>query len=128
MVQLLVLLSALAVGVQALVQSPNYQFNVTSPGPNSPYVANQMLPCIYDIAANTTSDSNIWLYFQNDIQAINSLFDIDLKLSIFLVGTNSSQEILAAADISQGFSFEKQIPGATVYEHQHSVMCLQSKV
>jgi hypothetical protein len=59
MVKLLVLLSALAVAVQAQVQSPNYQFNVTSPSPKSPYVASQMLPCIYTIAANTTADSNI---------------------------------------------------------------------
>jgi hypothetical protein len=60
MVKLLVLLSALAVAVQAQVQSPNYQFNVTSPSPNSPYVASQMLPCVYHIAANTTSDSKIF--------------------------------------------------------------------
>jgi hypothetical protein len=38
-----------------------------------------------------------------------------------LVGTNSSFEMVASADISQGFSFEKQIPGATVYEHQLNV-------
>lgn len=57
MVKLLILLSALALAVKAQVQSPTYQFNVTSPSPNSPYVASQILPCIYDIASNTTSDS-----------------------------------------------------------------------
>ncbi len=57
MVKLFILLSALAVAVNAQIQSPTYQFNVTSPSPNSPYVASQILPCIYDVASNTTSDS-----------------------------------------------------------------------
>ncbi|GAN01856.1 hypothetical protein MAM1_0013d01291 [Mucor ambiguus] len=100
MLKSIVLLSTLALSavVNAQVQSPNYQYNVTSPSPNSPYVASQILPCIYDIADNTTADN--------------------LQLSISLVGTNSSVQLTPSADISQGFSYQKQIGGATVYEHQ----------
>ncbi|KAI9355760.1 hypothetical protein BD770DRAFT_366379 [Pilaira anomala] len=95
-----ILLSALALAVKAqVIQSPTYQFNVTSPTPNSPYVANQILPCIYDIAENTTS--------------------YNLQLSILLIGSNSSTPMIMSADISQGFSFQKKIDGgAIVYEHQ----------
>lgn len=57
MVKFLILLSALAVAVTAQIQSSTGQFNVTSPSANSPYVASQILPCIYDVASNTTSDS-----------------------------------------------------------------------
>ncbi|KAG2198965.1 uncharacterized protein EV154DRAFT_499374 [Mucor mucedo] len=98
MVKILILLSALALAVKAQVQSPTYQFNVTSPSPNSPYVASQILPCIYDIASNTTSDN--------------------LQLSISLVGTNSTTPMIMSADITQGFSFQKQVGGAIVFEHQ----------
>lgn len=45
----------------------------------------------------------------------------DLQLSISLVGTNSSVQLTPSADISQGFSYQKQIGGATVYEHQFNV-------
>lgn len=48
---------------------------------------------------------------------------IDLQLSILLVGANSSTTMTASADISQGFSFQKSIGGATVYEHQLNVKC-----
>ncbi|CEP13893.1 hypothetical protein [Parasitella parasitica] len=99
MLKSIILLSTLALGaVRAQVQSPTYQYNVTSPSPNSPYVASQILPCIYDIADNTTADN--------------------LQLSISLVGTNMSAQLTASADISQGFSYQKLIGGATVYEHQ----------
>ncbi|KAI9486871.1 MAG: hypothetical protein EXX96DRAFT_550900 [Benjaminiella poitrasii] len=94
------LLSTLVIAVKAQVQSPTYLFNVTSPAVNSPYVASQILPCIYDVADNVTSDN--------------------LQLSILLVGSNSSTVMTASADISQGFSFQKQIGGATVYEHQYN--------
>ncbi|GAA5805346.1 hypothetical protein HPULCUR_010862 [Helicostylum pulchrum] len=95
----LILLSALALAVKAQMQSPTYQFNVTSPILNSRYVASQMLPCIYDIASNTTANN--------------------LQLSILLVGTNSSTPMIMSADITQGFSFQKKIDGgAIVYEHQ----------
>ena len=57
MVKLLVFLSAMTAAVSAQIISPSYQFNVTSPAPNSPYVASQILPCIYDVASNATSDS-----------------------------------------------------------------------
>ncbi|OBZ85162.1 hypothetical protein A0J61_06787 [Choanephora cucurbitarum] len=98
MVKLALLVSTLVLAAEALVQSPSYQFNVTSPAPNAPYVASQILPCIYDVAANSTSDN--------------------LQLSITLVGSNYSAVMTGSADISLGFSFEKQISGATVYEHQ----------
>ncbi|KAI8097793.1 uncharacterized protein B0P05DRAFT_522029 [Gilbertella persicaria] len=98
MVKIAVLFSTLVLAVEALVQSPSYQFNVTSPAPNAPYVASQILPCIYDVADNSTSDN--------------------LQLSISLVGDNSSTVMTASADISKGFSFEKEITGGTVYEHQ----------
>lgn len=59
MLKSIILLSTLAFTavVNAQAQSPNYQYNVTSPSANSPYVASQILPCIYDIADNTTADS-----------------------------------------------------------------------
>jgi hypothetical protein len=47
---------------------------------------------------------------------------LDLKLSVSLLGTNTSVQIVASADISQGFSFQKQIGGATVYEHHYNVL------
>ncbi|KAI8352084.1 hypothetical protein BD560DRAFT_409087 [Blakeslea trispora] len=98
MVKIALLFSTLVLAAEALVQSPSYQFNVTSPAPNAPYVASQVLPCIYDVAANSTSDN--------------------LQLSISLVGSNYSTLMTGSADITLGFSFEKQISGATVYEHQ----------
>ncbi|KAI7905271.1 uncharacterized protein BX663DRAFT_502301 [Cokeromyces recurvatus] len=94
-----ILLSALFIAVNAQVRSPTYLYNVTSPKVNAPYVASQALPCIYDIADNATSDN--------------------LQLSIVLTGSNDYYKVLtASADISQGFSFRKEIDGATVYEHQ----------
>ncbi|KAI8878857.1 hypothetical protein K501DRAFT_325833 [Backusella circina FSU 941] len=86
--------------VKAQVRSPNFQYNVTSPAPNSPYVASQILPLIYDVASNATSEN--------------------LQLSVSLLGTNTSVQMVASADISQGFSFQKQIGGDTVYEHQYN--------
>ncbi|KAI8973626.1 hypothetical protein BDF20DRAFT_883310 [Mycotypha africana] len=99
MVKLFVLLSTLAIAVRAQVQSPTSLFNVTSPSPNAIYVASRILPCIYDISSEATADK--------------------LQLSIYLMGTNTSQQITASADISQGFSFKKDISdGVVAYEHQ----------
>lgn len=98
MLKLLTLFSVLAVAVSAQIQSPSYQFNVTSPTPNSPYVASQILPCIYTTASNTTADN--------------------LQLSISLVGFNTSTTLVANADITQGFSKQQNNGGAAVYEQQ----------
>lgn len=46
---------------------------------------------------------------------------IDLQLSISLSNGSSAVVIDASADISQGYSFQKDQNGATVYEHQFNV-------
>ncbi|KAI8393656.1 uncharacterized protein BYT42DRAFT_551795 [Radiomyces spectabilis] len=98
----LILLLA-AASAQALLQSPNYQYNVTQPTPNAPYVAGQKLPLIYQIAANTTADN--------------------LQLSMTLVETSNATNsvvMVPQAEIGQGFSAQKTIDGgAIVYEHQY---------
>jgi hypothetical protein len=57
MLSILLLVVFTALFVEAQVRSPNFQYNVTSPAPNSPYVASQILPLIYDVASNATSES-----------------------------------------------------------------------
>ncbi|PHZ12578.1 uncharacterized protein RHIMIDRAFT_282576 [Rhizopus microsporus ATCC 52813] len=98
MVKFLVLLSTLAIAVSAEVQSSIGLFNVSSPAPNAPFVASQILPCVYTVASNATPDN--------------------LQLSISLNSGNVTTVINPSADISQGYSFQKSIGGATVYEHQ----------
>lgn len=46
---------------------------------------------------------------------------LDLQLSISLVGSNSTTAMVMSADISQGFSFQKQVGGGIVFEHQLNV-------
>lgn len=117
MVKFLVLLSTLAIAVSADVQSSIGLFNVSSPAPNAPFVASRVLPCVYTVASNATSDSNV--YF-NTLCTIRWLL-LDLQLSISLNSGNITTVINPSADISQGYSFQKSIGGATVYEHQFNV-------
>ncbi|KAF7725893.1 hypothetical protein EC973_009227, partial [Apophysomyces ossiformis] len=88
--------------VSAIVQSPTHQFNVSAPTPGSPYVIGQKLPLIYTIAANTTADN--------------------LKLSILLQSVsnpNNTVVIQPDATIAKAFSYQTQVDGATVYQHQY---------
>ncbi|KAI9022758.1 hypothetical protein CLU79DRAFT_750592 [Phycomyces nitens] len=97
------IIGALAGVTQAFVQSPSYQFNVTLPVSDNPYVAGQTLPLVYDVAANTTSDN--------------------LQLSVTIVSAKNetnSVVALANANVGQGSSYKKTIGGADVYEHQEN--------
>ncbi|KAI8990000.1 hypothetical protein BDB01DRAFT_848103 [Pilobolus umbonatus] len=98
MLHLLLLLTVSLYLTQAQIQSPNRLFAVTSPSPNSPYITGQMLPCIYLIASNATSET--------------------LQLAISLELGNMSILLIDRADISPGFSYERQLGQSTVYEHQ----------
>ncbi|KAG1471562.1 hypothetical protein G6F56_002053 [Rhizopus delemar] len=84
--------------VCAQVQSSTGLFNVSSPAPNAPYVASRVLPCVYTVAGVANTDS--------------------LQLSISLNNGTRSITIDPVADISQGYSFQKDVGGVTVYEHQ----------
>lgn len=44
--------ATMAAAVSAQVTAPTGVFNVTSPTPNSPYVAKQVLPCTYQLFQN----------------------------------------------------------------------------
>jgi hypothetical protein len=46
------LAATMAAVVSAQVTAPTGVFNVTSPTPNSPYVAKQVLPCTYQLFQN----------------------------------------------------------------------------
>ncbi|KAL0096400.1 hypothetical protein J3Q64DRAFT_1019015 [Phycomyces blakesleeanus] len=97
------IISAFIGATQAFVQSPNYQFNVSLPVSDNPYVAGQTLPLVYDVASNTTSDN--------------------LQLSVIVVSANNATNsvvALANANIGQGSSYKKTIGGADVYEHQEN--------
>lgn len=117
MVKLFVLLSTFTLAVSAQVQSSIGLFNVTSPTVNAPYVASRVLPCIYTVASNATSDSKMIILTK--LQCSFAL--LDLQLSISLSNGSSAVVIDASADISQGYSFQKDQNGATVYEHQFNV-------
>ncbi|KAI9497039.1 hypothetical protein BDB00DRAFT_757322 [Zychaea mexicana] len=97
------ILSALVVAIVCISGSYAQQgiFNVTKPTPNSPYVAGQKLPLVYDVASTTTEQT--------------------LQLSVTLIDPrNATNNVLMVqnGDISQGFSNQKEIGNTTVYEHQ----------
>lgn len=62
---ILLIVSLLVAVVSAQVQSPTHQYNVTSPSVNAPYVASQILPCIYDVSALTTPSSKAIIHFKS---------------------------------------------------------------
>ncbi|KAI7856100.1 hypothetical protein BDC45DRAFT_504307 [Circinella umbellata] len=77
-------------------------FNITSPEANSPFVAGQKLPLIYNIPESTTEQN--------------------LQLSISLTSpTNATFNVVMVpvADVSHGFSNKKDAGNnVTIYEHQ----------
>ncbi|KAI9279110.1 hypothetical protein BY458DRAFT_432171 [Sporodiniella umbellata] len=100
--KLLFFLLCSATAAYAQVQSNSGLFNVSSPAPGAPYVASRVLPCVYTVASNANSEN--------------------LQLSISLNNGIKSTIINPSADISQGYSFQKDIGGSTVYEHQFNYL------
>ncbi|KAG1127521.1 hypothetical protein G6F61_008259 [Rhizopus arrhizus] len=96
--KLFVLFSCFITAAYAQVRSSTGLFNVSSPTPNAPYVASRVLPCVYTVSGDTNSNN--------------------LQLSISLNNGTKSIVINPSADISQGYSFQKNIGGVISYEHQ----------
>ncbi|KAI8096787.1 uncharacterized protein BX664DRAFT_324829 [Halteromyces radiatus] len=87
--------------VAAQVPNPTGIFNVTSPTPNSPYVAQQILPCTYRI-------------FQDvDTTGIT----LNIQLSSTAAGSNTTLVIATNADVSKSSNSANQNGNITYYEH-----------
>lgn len=95
------IIAATIAAVSAQVTAPTGIFNVTSPTPNSPYVAQQVLPCTYQL-------------FQNvDTTGIT----MNINLVSAAAGSNTTLSIQANADMSKSSNSAKQNGNVTFYEH-----------
>lgn len=120
--KLFVLFSCFITAAYAQVRSSTGLFNVSSPTPNAPYVASRVLPCVYTVSGDTNSNSKVLSsYYCNKYVLISYLSWTDLQLSISLNNGTKSIVINPSADISQGYSFQKNIGGVISYEHQFNV-------
>ncbi|KAI8332456.1 hypothetical protein BC941DRAFT_436754 [Chlamydoabsidia padenii] len=98
--------AATMAAVSAQVTSPTGVFNVSSPTPNSPYVAQQILPCTYQL-------------FQNvDTSGIT----LNINLISTAAGSNVTLNIATNADMSKSSNSAKQNGNVTYYEHSNNYL------
>ncbi|KAI8328986.1 hypothetical protein BC941DRAFT_443946 [Chlamydoabsidia padenii] len=95
------LVATMAATVSGQVTAPTGVFNVSSPTPNSPYVAKQILPCTYEL-------------FQN-VDTTGLIMNIDLISTA--TGSNVSLNIATNADMSKTTNSAKMNGNITYYEH-----------
>ncbi|ORZ13719.1 hypothetical protein BCR42DRAFT_493097 [Absidia repens] len=98
---IVIVVAAIALTASAQVPALSGNFNVTSPTPNSPYVAQQILPCTYQL-------------FQN-VDTTGLTMNIDLISTA--TGSNVSLHIATNADMSKSSNSAKQNGNLTSYEH-----------
>ncbi|ORZ23174.1 hypothetical protein BCR42DRAFT_319305 [Absidia repens] len=100
------IIAATIAAVSAQVTAPTGVFNVSSPTPNSPYVAQQILPCTYQL-------------FQ-DVDTTGITMNINLVSAA--AGSNVSLPISTNSDMSKSSNSAKQNGNTTYYEHSVNYM------